>query len=57
MTQTMPLRMRRSLTRGMPRGLFGSIGLMVAYSHDPRSEFSQRKLSAARCFAHRHLVF
>jgi hypothetical protein len=28
----MPLRMRRSSTRGMPRGLFGSIGLMTLHS-------------------------
>lgn len=31
-TQKMPLRTRRSLTRGTPRGLFGSMGLMAAYS-------------------------
>src|ERR1700687_3496998 len=28
----MPLRIRRSSTRGMPRGLFGSIGLMTLHS-------------------------
>jgi len=31
-TQKMPLRMRRSSTRGMPRGLLGSIGLMTLHS-------------------------
>ncbi len=31
-TQKMPLRTRRSFTRGTPRGLFGSIGLMEAHS-------------------------
>src|SRR5438552_13450821 len=31
-TQKMPLRTRRSLTRGTPCGLFGSIGLMAAHS-------------------------
>ena len=31
-TQKIPLRMRRSSTRGMPRGLFGSIGLMTLHS-------------------------
>jgi hypothetical protein len=31
-TQKMPFRTRRSFTRGMPRGLFGSIGLMAAHS-------------------------
>jgi hypothetical protein len=31
-TQKMPLRTRRSYTRGTPRGLFGSIGLMAAHS-------------------------
>jgi hypothetical protein len=31
-TQKMPLRTRRSSTRGMPRGLFGSIGLMTLQS-------------------------
>src|SRR5215469_13505743 len=30
--QKMPLRTRRSATRGMPRGLFGSIGLMTLHS-------------------------
>jgi hypothetical protein len=33
-TQKMPLRMRRSLTRGTPRGLFGSIGLMAVHSSE-----------------------
>ncbi len=31
-TQKMPLRTRRSFTRGTPRGLFGSIGLMASHS-------------------------
>src|ERR1700756_1690035 len=31
-TQKMPLRTRRSLTRGMPRGLFGSTGFMRPHS-------------------------
>lgn len=31
-TQKMPLRTRRSFTRGTPRGLFGSIGLMADHS-------------------------
>jgi len=31
-TQKMPFRTRRSFTRGTPRGLFGSIGLMAAHS-------------------------
>jgi hypothetical protein len=31
-TQKMPLRTRRSFTRGTPRGLFGSIGLMAVHS-------------------------
>jgi hypothetical protein len=31
-TQRMPLRTRRSFTRGTPRGLFGNIGLMAAHS-------------------------
>ena len=31
-TQKMPLRTRRSFTRGTPRGLLGSIGLMAAHS-------------------------
>jgi hypothetical protein len=31
-TQNMPLRTRRSSTRGMPCGLFGSIGLMTPHS-------------------------
>jgi hypothetical protein len=31
-TQKMPLRTRRSFTRGTPRGLFGSIDLMAAHS-------------------------
>jgi hypothetical protein len=31
-TQKMPLRTRRSFTRGTPRGLFGSIGLMATHS-------------------------
>jgi hypothetical protein len=31
-TQKMPLRTRRSFARGTPRGLFGSIGLIVAHS-------------------------
>ncbi len=30
--QKMPFRTRRSFTRGTPRGVFGSIGLMAAYS-------------------------
>jgi hypothetical protein len=30
--QQMPLRTRRSSTRGTPRALFGNIGLMVAHS-------------------------
>jgi magnesium transporter len=30
--QKMPLRTRRSSTRGMPRDLFGSIGLMTLHS-------------------------
>jgi len=31
-TQKMPLRTLRSFTRGTPRGLFGSIGLMAVHS-------------------------
>lgn len=31
-TQKMPLRTRRSFTRGTPRGLFGSTGLIVTHS-------------------------
>jgi len=31
-TQKMPLRTRRSFTRGTPRGLFGNIGLMAVHS-------------------------
>src|ERR687893_769234 len=31
-TQKMPLSTRRSLTRGTPRGLLGSIGLMAVHS-------------------------
>jgi len=31
-TQKMPLRTRRSFTRGTPRGLLGNIGLIVAHS-------------------------
>src|SRR6202022_2994597 len=31
-TQKMPFRTRRSSTRGMPRGLFGGIGLIAAHS-------------------------
>jgi hypothetical protein len=31
-TQNVPLRTRRSFTRGPPRGLFGSIGLMTLHS-------------------------
>ncbi len=31
-TQKMPFRTRLSFTRGTPRGLFGSIGLMAVYS-------------------------
>src|SRR5215217_284507 len=31
-TQKMPLRTRRSFTRGTPRGLFGRNGLMAAHS-------------------------
>src|SRR5262245_12046463 len=31
-TQKMPLRTRRSFTRGTPRGLFGSISLMATHS-------------------------
>ena len=31
-TQKMPLRTRRSFTRGTPRGLFGSIGFMAVHS-------------------------
>src|SRR5262249_8879654 len=31
-TQNMPLRTRRSFTRGTPRGLLGSIGLMAIHS-------------------------
>src|ERR1700746_723250 len=31
-TQKMPLRTRRSLARGTPLGLFGSIGLMAVHS-------------------------
>ena len=43
-TQKMPLRTRRSFTRGTPRGLFGSIGLMAVHSwsvvtHDPSPRF------------------
>ena len=30
--QNMPLRIRRSFTRGTPRGLFGNIGLMANHS-------------------------
>jgi hypothetical protein len=41
-TQKMPLRTRRSFTRGTPRGLFGSIGLMVIrefVAHDSSPQF------------------
>lgn len=31
-TQKMPLRTRRSFTRGTPRGLLGSMGLMAIHS-------------------------
>jgi len=31
-TQKMPFKTRRSFTRGTPRGLFGSIGLMASHS-------------------------
>jgi hypothetical protein len=36
-TQKMPFRTRRSSTRGMPRGLFGSNDLMAAHSKSVRS--------------------
>ena len=36
-TQKMPLRIRRSFTRGTPRGLFGNIGLMAAHSQSASS--------------------
>jgi hypothetical protein len=35
-TQKMPLRTRRSFTRGTPRGLLGSTGLMARPIHDRR---------------------
>jgi hypothetical protein len=36
-TQKMPLRTRRSFTRGTPRGLFGSIGLIAIHSSSASS--------------------
>jgi hypothetical protein len=36
-TQKMPLRTRRSSTRGTPRALFGNIGLMVDHSYSVSS--------------------
>jgi hypothetical protein len=36
-TQKMPLRTRRSFTRGTPRGLLGSIGLMAVHSSSESS--------------------
>lgn len=45
-TQKMPLRARRSLTRGAPRSLFGSMGLMAIHfiigefvAHDSSPQF------------------
>src|SRR5262249_43966867 len=41
-TQKMPLRTRRSFTRGTPRGLFGNIGLMAAHSPSVSSQRMMR---------------
>ena len=54
-TQKMPFRTRRSFTRGTPRGLFGSIGLMAAHSlgkliaQDSRLQFGNLESRPGRC--------
>jgi len=50
-TQNMPLRTRRSSTRGTPRGLLGSIGLMALQA---RSVSSYRIVSKLHCGSLNH---
>jgi hypothetical protein len=42
-TQKMPLRTRRSFTRGTPRDLFGSIGFMAAHSKSASRSLNHKR--------------
>src|SRR5215475_9934846 len=58
-TQKIPLRTRRSFTRGTPRGLFGSIGLLAVHSqsassYTPRNSFRHPNCGSSLCEAASH---